>query len=183
MWMQDGCKVYLDSYMGIKWIMFRCHFHYFQKPPLGGRLYTKPGEHGTLNALNRWFNYFILSCVKTCMNRHTLKKHLVEGLVTYDFTLHLRVRDRTTWFWRCVGMALGRFLLGLSLFHGHASWLVCEMAFTFISVWNWCFREEVYERWNELLASPEATLFFHIALNLGKVLFTSDSKMYILRRS
>ena len=28
------------------------------------------------------------------------------------FTLHLRVRDRTTWFWRHVGTAFGHFLLG-----------------------------------------------------------------------
>ena len=38
---------------------------------------------------------------------------MVEGLVTYDFTLHLRVREHTTWFWRCVGTAFGHFLLGL----------------------------------------------------------------------
>ena len=27
------------------------------------------------------------------MNRNSLKEHLVEGPVTYDFTLHLRVHD------------------------------------------------------------------------------------------
>jgi len=32
--------------------------------------------------------------------------------VTYDFTLHLRIPDHPTWFWRCVGMAFGHFLLG-----------------------------------------------------------------------
>ena len=31
MWMQDGCKVYMDSYMdGINWIMFHGHLDYFQ---------------------------------------------------------------------------------------------------------------------------------------------------------
>ena len=35
--------------------------------------------------------------------------------------------------------------------------------------------EEVRGRWNELMASREATSFFHIALNLGKVLFTFGS--------
>ena len=44
------------------------------------------------------------------------------------FALHLRVRDHTTWFWRCVGMAFGHFLFGLSQFHGHGSWIVCEVA-------------------------------------------------------
>jgi hypothetical protein len=33
--------------------------------------------------------YSIFSCVRTRMNRNSLKKHSVEGLVTYDFTLHL----------------------------------------------------------------------------------------------
>ena len=33
--------------------------------------------------------------------------------VAYDFTQHLKVRDHTTWFWRCVGMTFGhQFLLG-----------------------------------------------------------------------
>jgi hypothetical protein len=33
----------------IEWIMFHGHLDYFQKPPLGGRLNTKPGDLGTLN--------------------------------------------------------------------------------------------------------------------------------------
>jgi hypothetical protein len=42
-----------------------------------------------------------------------LKWHLIECLVTYDFTLHLMIRDHTTtWCWRCVGTAFGHFLLG-----------------------------------------------------------------------
>ena len=42
------------------------------------------------------------------MNRNSLKYHLVEGPVTYDFTLHLRIHDQTTRFWRCVEMAFGQ---------------------------------------------------------------------------
>ena len=30
------------------------------------------------------------------MNRSSMKKHLVEGLVTHGFTLNLRIRDHTT---------------------------------------------------------------------------------------
>jgi hypothetical protein len=37
---------------------------------------------------------------------------MVEGLVAYDFTLHLRVRDHIAWCWRWVGMAFRHFLLG-----------------------------------------------------------------------
>ena len=45
------------------------------------------------------------------MNWNSWKWHLVEGSVTYDFTLHLRIRDHTTWFWRCLGTAFENFLL------------------------------------------------------------------------
>ena len=38
--------------------MFHGHLDYFQKPPLGGRPNTKPGDHGTPNAHNRWFILF-----------------------------------------------------------------------------------------------------------------------------
>jgi hypothetical protein len=50
--MQDGCKVYMDSYMAlngpyfmITWIIFKNHL-------FGGRLNIKAGEHGTPNAHN-----------------------------------------------------------------------------------------------------------------------------------
>jgi hypothetical protein len=33
--MQDGCKIYMDSYMALNGIMFHGHLDYFQKPPLG----------------------------------------------------------------------------------------------------------------------------------------------------
>ena len=38
--------------------MFHGHLDCFQKPPLGGRPNTKPGDHGTPNAHNRWFILF-----------------------------------------------------------------------------------------------------------------------------
>ena len=38
---------------GIGWIMFHGHLDDFQKPPLGGRPTTKPGDHGTPNAHHR----------------------------------------------------------------------------------------------------------------------------------
>ena len=53
--MQDGCKFLHGFPHGIEWIMFRGHLHYFQKPPLGGRPNTKPGDRGILNAHNSWF--------------------------------------------------------------------------------------------------------------------------------
>ena len=38
--------------------MFHGHLDYSQKSPLGGRPNNKPGDHGTLNARNRWFILF-----------------------------------------------------------------------------------------------------------------------------
>ena len=43
---------------GVEWIMFHGHLDYFQKPPLGGRPHTKPGDHGTINVHNYWFILF-----------------------------------------------------------------------------------------------------------------------------
>ena len=37
---------------GIKWIVFHGHVDCFQKPPLGGKPNTKPGDHATPNAHN-----------------------------------------------------------------------------------------------------------------------------------
>ena len=39
---------------GIEWIMFHGHLDCFQKLFLGGRLNTKLGDRGILNAHNRW---------------------------------------------------------------------------------------------------------------------------------
>ena len=58
MWMEDGCKVYMDSYMASNGSRFHGHMDYFQEPPLGGNPDTKPGDHGTPNAHNRWFILF-----------------------------------------------------------------------------------------------------------------------------
>jgi hypothetical protein len=50
--MQDGCEVYIE------WFMFHGHVDYFQKPLLGGRPNTKPGDHDTPNAQKCWFILF-----------------------------------------------------------------------------------------------------------------------------
>ena len=98
-WMQDRCEVYMDFPHGIEWIMFHGHLDYFQKPSLGCKPNTKPGDHGTPNAHNCWFILF---------------DH-VWGPVWREIAwngIWLRVRDHTTWFWRCVGTAFGHFLVG-----------------------------------------------------------------------
>ena len=57
-WMQDGCKVYMNFYRGIKWIMFHGHLDYFRKSLLGGRSNTKLGDHDIPNAHNYWYILF-----------------------------------------------------------------------------------------------------------------------------
>ena len=124
-WIQDGCKVYMDSYMAsygscfmATWIIFKNHLLEVNLTQ------TKRSWH---SECSQPLIYFILSCMKTCMNRHSLKWHLIEGLVTHGFTLHFRFCDHTRWFWKWLGTAFGHFF-GLSQFHGHGSWLVCEVA-------------------------------------------------------
>ena len=61
MWMlrMDGWMKSLHGFLfGIKWIMFHGRLDCFQKSPLGGRPNTKPGDHGILNAHNRWLLLF-----------------------------------------------------------------------------------------------------------------------------
>ena len=111
---------------GIQWIMFHGHLDYFQKPPLGGRPNTKPGDHGTPNAHNRWFILFYHvwgpAWIEIHWNsiwlraRSHMTSHYTWGSVT---TLH----D----FGGVLGRPLDTFF-GLSQFHGHGSWLVCEVA-------------------------------------------------------
>ena len=82
----------------------------FKKPPLGRRPNTKLGDHGH-SKRSQPLVYSILSCVRTCIYKNSLKQHLVGGPITYDFTLHLRVCGHTKWFWKCIGTAFGHFLL------------------------------------------------------------------------
>jgi hypothetical protein len=56
MWMQDGCKGYMDSHKALNGSCFMVTWTILQKSPLVGRPNTKPlGDHGTLNAHSCWF--------------------------------------------------------------------------------------------------------------------------------
>ena len=55
---------------------------------------------------------------------------MVEGLVTCGFELDLRIYDHTKLHdFGGVLDSLSTLSFGLSLFHGHGFWLVCEVAF------------------------------------------------------
>ena len=105
---------------GIEWIMVHGHLNYFQIPPLGGRPNTKPlGGHGILNTHNVDLFYFIM-----CEDPH--EQNFIEmafgwGSGPYDFTLHYMILE-VPW------DGLWTLSFGLSRFHGHGSWLVCEVA-------------------------------------------------------
>ena len=58
MWVQGGCKVYMDSHMASHGSCFMVTWIIIKKPPLGGRPNTKPGDYGTPNTHNRWFIEF-----------------------------------------------------------------------------------------------------------------------------
>ena len=74
--------------------MFCGHLDYLERPSLGGRPNTKPGDYGIPKSHNRQFIIFYDGRGPR-MNRILLKEHLVEGPVTYDFTIPLRARDYT----------------------------------------------------------------------------------------
>jgi hypothetical protein len=114
MWMQDGCKVYMDGFQhGIKWIMSCGQLEYFQKPPLGGRPNTKLWDHDSPG--NRWSILFY----------HLWGPLWIE---IHWNSIWLRARDHATWLWRVCWDVLWTHSFGLSQFHGHGSWLVCEVA-------------------------------------------------------
>ena len=57
---QDGCKIYIDSYMALSG---SCFIIIFKDPPFGGRLQTEPWDLGIPKSYNHWL--IILSLVRT----------------------------------------------------------------------------------------------------------------------
>ena len=95
--------------------MFHGHLNCFQKPLLGGRSNTRPGDHVTPNAHNRWFILFYRVGGSTWMEIHwniiwlrarsRMTSHYTWGPVT-------RLHD----FGGVSGPALDTFLLGSHYF-------------------------------------------------------------------
>ena len=116
MWVQDGCKVL----HGMEWIMFHGHLDYFSKPSLGGRSSTKPGIHGIMNAHNHWFILFYdvwgTAWIEIHWNSISLR---AWSRMTSHYTLMI-----LEVFWD--GLWTPSF--GLSQFHSHGSWLMCDVA-------------------------------------------------------
>ena len=112
---------------------FTGHLDYFQKPPLGGKPNRKPGDHGISNVRSRWFILFhrvwgpawieihwnsIWSRARSHRTPHTT----FEGRWPHSMTLEV------CW------DGLRTLSLGLPQFHGHGSWLVCEVALSSVHI-------------------------------------------------
>ena len=110
MWMQRGCQVYMDSYMVSNGSCFMVTWTIFKNHLVEVGL-TQNQETMALRAFTTVdLFYFIMR--EDPHEQKCIEIALGWGLITYDFALHLRVRDHTTWFWRCVGTAFWHVLLG-----------------------------------------------------------------------
>ena len=106
--------------------MFHGLLDYIQKPPLGGISNTKPGDYGTPNTHNRWFILFYHVWVPTWIEIHWIAFGWRPSHIRLHTTLegpwpHYMILEAT---WD----GLWTLSFGLSKFHGHGSWLVCEVA-------------------------------------------------------
>ena len=113
---------------GIKWIMFHGHLDCFHKPLLGGMPNTKPEDHGIPNAHNRWFILLFyhvrgpawIKSIEFAFGRG--RSHIRLHTTLEDPWPHYMILEM------CWDGGLRTLSSGLSQFHGHGSWLVCEVA-------------------------------------------------------
>ena len=110
MWTQDGCKVYMDSYMASNVSCFMVTWTNLKNHLLEVGL-TQNRETMTLRMLTAVGLFYFIMC-DDLQNNKFVEIAFGWGPVTYDFTLHLRIRDHTTWVWKCFETAFGHFLLG-----------------------------------------------------------------------
>ena len=129
--------------------MFHGHLDYFQKPPLGGRPNTKLVDHGNLNTHNRWFiplNHvwgptWIKKFIEIAFGwrpGHTWLHTTLEGPWPHYMILEV------CW------DGLWTLSFGLSQFHGHGSWLVCEVALTYEIKGPWSLHFEHSHWWKKV---------------------------------
>ena len=133
-WMQDECKVYMVSYMTLNGSCFMVTWTIFKNRLLKVGM-TQNRETMALRTLTTgWFILFYQVWGSVGIDIHWNGMWLKDPF-TYDFTLHLRPRGHTRWFWRCWD-GLWTLSFGLSQFHGHGSWLMCEVALRGWSHWT-----------------------------------------------
>ena len=126
--LQDGCRAHVDSCMASIGSCFMVTWTHLQKPHVGGRSNTKPGDHGTLNAHNHWFILFYHVWGHAWIYIYIYIEiafgwgpgHIWLQTTLEDPWPHYKILE-VSWDGLCT------FSFGLSQFHGHNSWLVCEV--------------------------------------------------------
>ena len=109
-------------------IMFHGRLDYFQEPLLGGRPKpgdTKPGDHATPNAHNHWFILLYHVWERTWIKIHWSSiwwraSHIWFHTTFEDPWPHYMIL-KASW------NGLWILSFGFSQFHGHGSWLMCEV--------------------------------------------------------
>ena len=125
MWMQDGCKIYRDSYRASNGLGFMVTWTSFKNHLLEVGLNTKPGDHDTPNTHKCWFILFYHVWGPTWIEIHwksiwlRAQSHMTSH---YTWGLVITLHD----FGSVVRWCLDTYF-GLSQFPRHGSWLMCEV--------------------------------------------------------
>ena len=133
MWIQDGCKVYKDFYMASNGSCFMITWIIFKKSLFEGKLNTKPGDHGILNAHNYWFILFYhvwgLAQIEIHCNSIWLRtrSHMASH---YTWRLVTTIHDFESVF----GQPLDTLFWALTIWWSR-SWLMCEVALITNVMW------------------------------------------------
>ena len=121
----------------------------FSKPPLEGRPNIKPGDHDLLNAHNRWF---VLSHHVWGPTWKEISLKIAFGWGPGHIWLHTTLEDPRTHYMILEVCWENLWTLSFepSQFHGHGSWLVCEVALNVVgrfSPWMTEENRQVSYRW------------------------------------
>ena len=114
--MQDGCKVYMDSYMASNGSCFMVPWTIFKNHLLEIDLTQNQETTALQNLTTIEILFYFITCESPRVHRNRIPFRVRAA---YDSTLHLRDRDPT--------ITQSR-LFKLSRFHGHGSWLACKAA-------------------------------------------------------
>ena len=85
MWLQDGCKVYMDSYMASNRLCFTIIWTMFKNNLLEVGLTQKPGDHGILNVDIHWFIIFY-----HVWGHLKFRTSVIIHVITFIWTIHPR---------------------------------------------------------------------------------------------
>ena len=142
MWMEDGCKVYIKSYMALNGSCFMVTWIIFKNHLLEVGL-TQIQETMALRALTTIGLFYLIMC------EDTHEEELIEiafGWGHDHIWLHTTLEGPWPYYMivEVCWDGLWTLSFGLSQCHGHGSWLVCEVA---LRTWN-------LRTWNPVWIGP-----------------------------